>query len=85
MQGAVNSLGHGDYFEQGRFNTLVEAKKFFNKVKHDTRGYDKNKILDTLIEVHYESNDEELNEALEEATCRQCDNIIESYQEKIRR
>ncbi len=83
MKGAISSIGNGDYVEQGRFNTLEAAKRYFNLIKNDVSGYSKNLILDTLIEVHFESNDEELNESLEEAMYRSCDNIICSFEYKI--
>ena len=38
-QGVMNGMGEGDMTEVASANTLKEARKLFNKLKRDTKGW----------------------------------------------
>ena len=52
VKGSLNSMGGGSYWEEGRFTNLKEARKFFNKIKRDTKGISNSHYgyVETLIQ-----------------------------------
>lgn len=53
MQGLIKNSGYGNYWEEGRFTTLKDAKKCFNEVKRNVRDVNIHRgfeYLNTLIE-----------------------------------
>lgn len=42
MQGVMSESGCGDYYEVANASNLKEARKLFNKLKKDTKGWIKN-------------------------------------------
>lgn len=62
LQGNFTASGCGDYFEQGKFDNLEDARKFMESIYNDTRGYRRypHGYLETLIEEYddqYEDDD----------------------------
>ena len=52
LQGKISVSGVGDYELMGEFDTLKEAREYFNKIKRDKRGYSSfrnSNVLETYI------------------------------------
>ena len=54
-QGVMSESGVGDMDAVGHANTLAEARKIFNKVKKDTKGWVK-KFKNNFLETHLWNN-----------------------------
>ena len=57
-QGVMNSSGYGDTYAMAYADTLAEAKKIFNKLKKDIKGWVKygcGSYLTTSLEFNYEN------------------------------
>ncbi len=60
MQGVMSESGCGDYYEIANASNLKEARKLFNKLKKDTKGWVKNgnnSYLETSLQKNYECID----------------------------
>ena len=74
MQGVMSETGNGDYWEDGRYTTLDEAKEEFECIKEDLGGVELKRrgYLHTVIEVHVwneEEGDYEYEDAIEGFKC----------------
>ena len=54
LQGKLSSGGCGDYTIIAEYDTLKEAKAYFNEIKDDTNGWNLSpyEVLETLIIKH---------------------------------
>lgn len=48
LQGKIKKSGVGDYELMDEFDTLKEAREYFNKIKRDKRGYSSFRTSDVL-------------------------------------
>ena len=52
LQGKIKKSGVGDYELMDEFDTLKEAREYFNKIKRDKRGYGRfinGEVLETWL------------------------------------
>lgn len=57
MQGVMTASGCGDYYQVACVGTLKEARKLFNRLKRDTKGWVKNgnnSYLETFLQKNFE-------------------------------
>ena len=57
LQGKISSMGTGDLELVNEFNTLKEAREYFNKIKKDKNGFSSYRQSDTLETWILKEND----------------------------